>query len=222
MAMLPRVIVHSAVSADGRTSLMSADPGLFYSLARTWHEQATLTGADTLSAAYPPAALKDVPAGPAPPPVRGDKRPLLVATDSRGRLKCWPQLLREPYWRGGVALVTHATPARYLKLIEDAGAEAIIAGRERVDLREALHQLRGRYKTRVIRVDSGGALSGALLAEGLVDELSLLVCPCLTGGHARTVTGARPLVGGGDRPLKLISCEKLERGHVWLRYKVAK
>ena len=123
-----------------------------------------------------------MPAGPMPPPARGDKRPLLVATDSRGRLKSWPLLLREPYWRGGVALVTHATPARYLKLIQDAGAEAIIAGLKRVDLREALDQLRGRYRTRVVRVDSGGALSGALLAERLVDELSLLVCPCLAGG----------------------------------------
>ena len=50
----------------------------------------------------------------------------------------------------------------------------------------------------------------------------MVVCPCLTGGRARTVTAAQPLLGGIDLPLKLIACEKLERGHVWLRYRIVR
>ena len=35
---------------------------------------------------------------------------------------------------------------------------------------------------RNVRVDSGGALNGALLRAGLVDEVSLLVHPRIVGG----------------------------------------
>ncbi len=48
MSTKPRVILHNAVSADGRVDWFPADIGLFYELAATWHEDATLAGSGTI------------------------------------------------------------------------------------------------------------------------------------------------------------------------------
>jgi riboflavin biosynthesis pyrimidine reductase len=49
--MLPRVILHNAVSVDGRIDWFTPDIGQFYELASRWSEDATLTGSDTLLSA---------------------------------------------------------------------------------------------------------------------------------------------------------------------------
>ncbi len=50
--MLPVVIIHNAVSVDGRTDWFSPDIEKFYELTNIWNEDATLAGSDTLLAAY--------------------------------------------------------------------------------------------------------------------------------------------------------------------------
>lgn len=81
---LPRVILHNAVSLDCKIDGFTPDIGLFYELASTWKEDATLAGADTLLAAILESDNADD-LEPSKPPVirRGDKRPLLVVPDSR-------------------------------------------------------------------------------------------------------------------------------------------
>jgi 2,5-diamino-6-(ribosylamino)-4(3H)-pyrimidinone 5'-phosphate reductase len=59
----PHVVVHVAVALDGATTGFPADVGSFYQLVTTWHEDATLTGADTVLAQE--ATLQ---AGPQPGP----------------------------------------------------------------------------------------------------------------------------------------------------------
>jgi 2,5-diamino-6-(ribosylamino)-4(3H)-pyrimidinone 5'-phosphate reductase len=46
--MPPKVILHTAVSADGRIDWFAPDVGLFYGLLATWDEDATLAGSETL------------------------------------------------------------------------------------------------------------------------------------------------------------------------------
>lgn len=46
----PYVVVHVAVSVDGATTGFAPDIGRFYDLARTWREDVTLAGADTILA----------------------------------------------------------------------------------------------------------------------------------------------------------------------------
>jgi 5-amino-6-(5-phosphoribosylamino)uracil reductase len=46
----------------------------------------------------------------------------------------------------------------------------------------------------------GAALAGALLAEGLVDELQLTLCPCLLGGSHSWLPAAPPLPGPLTEP----------------------
>ena len=45
--MLPRVILHNAVSLDGRIDGFPIDLQQYYALAATWKEDATLAGSET-------------------------------------------------------------------------------------------------------------------------------------------------------------------------------
>ena len=76
----------------------------------------------------------------------------------------------------------------------------------------------GPLLTEVVRVDSGGALIGALLDAGLLDEISLLVHPCLAAGpDVRRWDGERAPEAAD---LELLGAERLDGGLVWVRYRL--
>jgi 2,5-diamino-6-(ribosylamino)-4(3H)-pyrimidinone 5'-phosphate reductase len=218
---LPRVIVYAAVSLDGKTTGFDADVGLFYELAATWKEDASLCGSDTMVAASVEEANA---ADPAELPKASNSAPLLVVPDSRGRVKVWRYLLGLPYWRGAVVLCSSATPARSLSELAELGIETIVAGDDHVDYRAALAELRERFAVETVRVDSGGRLSGLLLREGLVDEVSVLVFPALVGNASSlSIYNLPETVTNGDVvSLALHGVEVPRDDAVWLRYDVVR
>ena len=224
--MLPRVILHNEVSLDGRFDWVTPDLGQFYKLASRWKEDATLAGSETLLSAYPEEQIDAEDVEGAQPPEKNpdDTRPLLVVPDSRGRLRNWHLLRKEPYWRDVVALCSRSTPEAYLDYLSERHVEYIVSGDDRVDLRTALEDLNALYGVELVRVDSGGSLNGALLRAGLVDEVSLLIDPCLVGGTTRrSVFQAADLNSSdGVIQLRLVHFEKVRGDVVWLRYEVVK
>jgi 2,5-diamino-6-(ribosylamino)-4(3H)-pyrimidinone 5'-phosphate reductase len=221
--MLPRVVLHSTVSLDGRIDWFTPDIGQFYELAATWKEDATLAGSLTIckpSEAIPP---EDDSAFAPPEKTAGDTRPLLVVPDSRGRVRNWHVLRAAGYWRDFVALCAHSTPEEYLAYLKQRHVNCIVTGDERADLRAALEALNARYGVKTVRVDSGGVLNGVLLRAGLVQEVSVLVHPGLVGGTSpRSFFRAPDLTTAeGVIPLRLIQVEKLKGDAVWLRYELA-
>jgi 2,5-diamino-6-(ribosylamino)-4(3H)-pyrimidinone 5'-phosphate reductase len=224
--MLPHVIMHNGTSLDGRMDWYTGDVGLYYELAARWPVDAILTSSNTALAGY---AAQDVPEedaeGYEPPQRRPDDlRPLLVIVDSRGQVRYWQRIRQEPYWRDAIALCSYATPKTYLSYLQDRQVAYILAGDDHVDLRLALQELNASYQVNVVRVDSGGILNGALLRAGLVDEVSVLVNPCLVGGTTpRSIFTAPDLTSSeGVIPLKLIHVENMRGDSVWLRYEVVK
>jgi 2,5-diamino-6-(ribosylamino)-4(3H)-pyrimidinone 5'-phosphate reductase len=225
--MLPRVILHNGASLDGRMDWYTGDVGLYYELAARWQADAMLTGSNTVLAAY---AAQEMPEGDDKeayePPESGPDhpRPLLVIVDSRGRVRNWQRIRKEPYFRDAIALCSHSTPKTYLSYLQERHIEVILAGDDRVDLRLALEELNARHRVKVVRVDSGGILNGVLLRAGLVDEVSVIVDPCLVGGTTpRSIFTAPDLTSAeGVIPLKLIQVENVKGDTVWLRYEVIK
>jgi 2,5-diamino-6-(ribosylamino)-4(3H)-pyrimidinone 5'-phosphate reductase len=214
--MLPRVILHNAISLDGRIDGFTPDVGLFYELAATWKEDATLAGSETILSSPVAAKVDDNRTLKPPDGHAHDPRPLLVIPDSRGRIRCWEHLLRQPYWRRGVALCATGTPPAYCEYLDKKHVECVIAGKERVDLKSALETLYDLHNVKTVRVDSGGTLGGVLLREGLVDEISLLVSPVLAG------SGGRALFRTIDREMTmtLTHSEKLKDGVLWVKYDI--
>jgi 2,5-diamino-6-(ribosylamino)-4(3H)-pyrimidinone 5'-phosphate reductase len=220
--MLPKVLIHNAVSVDGRIDWFTPDVGAFYELVERWKEDATLAGSDTILAApeYNPDPDDEHPAS--RQRQISDTRPLLVIPDSQGRVRNWSQLLDMPFWRDGIALCSQSTPLEYREYLRARDIEFIVAGEDRVDLRQALEQLNTWHGVEVVRVDSGGILNGALLRAGLVSEISLLVHPSLVGGVTpRSFFHAPDLESSDDViELELTEARTLVRDIVWLRYKV--
>jgi 2,5-diamino-6-(ribosylamino)-4(3H)-pyrimidinone 5'-phosphate reductase len=201
----PYVVVHVAVSVDGSTAGFEPDASRFYELAGTWQEDVTLAGADTILAQEAALAEAELPG----PSASG---PVLAVVDGRGRVGAWQALRDAGYWSQVVAVHSEGTPPR------DHDFPQVVAGADRVDLAAMLRTLAERFGARVLRVDSGGALNGALLGAGLVDEVSLLVHPVLAAAGTR-----RPWHGGGPavaRTMALVEARTLPAGLVWLRHRV--
>ena len=201
------MVAHVAVSVDGATTGFEPDVGRFYELAGTWNEDVTLAGSDTILAQE--SALASAPRpGPAP------NGPLLAVVDGKGRVRQWDALRDVGHWSDVLALYCATTPPR------PAGqrVEELVTGTDRVDLAHALTELGRREGVETIRVDSGGALTGALIAGGLLDEVSLLVHPLLAGGSNQPRWYGSVEVPHGA--LDLISAEVPSGGHVWMRYRV--
>lgn len=228
--MPPYVVVHNEMSLDARMDGLEVDMGRFYRLAGTWHEDCTLVGSTTMLAAMP--ELAD-PSGSAAPERDSHKTdgasggasadaPLLAAVDSRGRLPGLAQLRSQPYWRDVLAVCSARTPARHLELLEADGVSTIVAGDKHVDLRTALELLAEQHGVETVRVDAGGALVGALLRAGLVDEVSVVIEPRLVGGESHHWLVRAPDASPADVVvLELREVERFEDGALWLRYIVA-
>ncbi len=225
--MLPRVIIHTAASLDGRIANFPADLELYYGLAAGWNPDAILFGSGTVL-----AAVRDNPSLEVPPeheemftPREGagpDPRPLLVIADSRGQVRCWDAIRRWPYMRDVLALCSASTPPDYLRYLSDRQIGTIVAGDDHIDMGAALEALNRKFGVKVVRVDSGGTLNSVLLHDGLVDEVSVLIHPYIAGGKADP-TLSDPLKAGIPDlqvPLRLQSAEVVGDGVVWARYLV--
>jgi len=201
----PRVVVHAAVSIDGSVTGFEPDVARYYTLAKTWSEDVTLAGADTILAQEETLAA-------APRPGPAADGPLLAVVDSRRRVRAWDALRACGHWSDVVALRGDAPQPG-----TGAGVREVSTGGPTVDLVAALRLLRERFGAQLVRVDSGGTLIGALLQARLVDEVSLLVHPCIVGGQ-----GATPWWGSADGPRRCerLAGESFQGGLDWLRYQL--
>jgi 2,5-diamino-6-(ribosylamino)-4(3H)-pyrimidinone 5'-phosphate reductase len=221
----PKVILFSGISLDGRIDFGSGaiDMGLYYELAARWDADAMLSGSNTMLEAVPLGSKPEPETYTPPVEMHPLAVPRLVVVDSRGRIRNWNILRSQPFWRELTVLCSHTTPGEYLEYLKHRDVPYIIAGNDRVDLRAALDELCTRFGVHTIRVDSGGILNGVLLRAGLVDEVSVLIDPCIVGGTSpRTGFVAPDLTSPeGIIPLRLIHCEQVRENIIWLKYEVA-
>jgi len=223
--MLPKVILHIAMSLDGRITNFPADLELYYALAARWNPDAILFGSETVLAAVRDNPSLEVPSEHVEmftPPENAvtDPRPLLVIADSQGRVRCWDAIRTWPYMRGLLALCSSSTPQEYLSYLAEKKVGTIIAGDDRIDMRSALEALNAQYGVKVVRVDSGGTLNSVLLNYGLADEVSVLIYPFLAGGKPGPTIFDPLKAGISDLSIPLTLChyEVLEHGIIWARY----
>ncbi len=219
----PYVITHNIMSLDGHIHGFWPDVGLYYETAAILDADCVMTGSDMVlktmeyenvgpDTGEPPAPIE---------PDAGDDRPALVITDSRGRINTWQALCDTGSWRELYALVSHSTPPQYLDYLDRWHVKYVMAGDTKVDMHLALEEL-GRLGIRKIRTDSCGTINGVLLRQGLVDEISVLLHPAISGGAAEDsiFRGTSLSQGQNSVCLHIISTRRLINGIVWLRYRV--
>ena len=116
-------------------------------------------------------------------------------------------------------LISEATPKSYIEYLTERNYDYILTGDDHVDYASAFEVLYDKYNCRVIRTDSGGILTNVLLEQGLVDEVSLIISPCLVGKDMPYVF--RSLSLNKNIGLDLISHEVVGDDYLSLVYKVA-
>jgi 2,5-diamino-6-(ribosylamino)-4(3H)-pyrimidinone 5'-phosphate reductase len=94
-----------------------------------------------------------------------------------------------------------------------------------IDFPGLFAKLKTDYGTERMTIQSGGELNAVLLRTGLVDQVLLVIAPCLIGGRTTsTLVDGEPLRTVEDlakiRPLKLKNCQALEDSYARLDYEV--
>lgn len=180
---LPWVRVKLAMSLDGRTALASGESRWITGEAARADVQhlrarssAILTGIGTVLADDPSLNVRldavDV------------RQPLRVVLDSRLRMPPGARLLKLP--GATYVLTTESDVRRIDALTGDTVNVAVLPMRrsKRINL-EAVMSFLGEQECNEVHVEAGPTLSGALLQDGLVDELVIYLAPHLLGDAAR-------------------------------------
>ncbi|WP_155668802.1 RibD family protein [Ornithinibacillus caprae] len=140
-----------------------------------------------------------------------------IVFDGRGRVN-W-------YQTDGLLVVTREDVSQeYINQLKEKGIQYIQAGKgEHINLSLALEKI---YELgfRKLGLSGGGAINGAFLRHGLIDEISLVLSPIAVGGRTT------PSIFDCDELKELENITKLElqtmnkigNGSVWLHYKVSK
>lgn len=244
----PRVVTFNLTSVDGRLTLAPGfdlmagderweavvkDIGDPYAWARDTHEpQLLLEGsgsflcpehADLLPAQpggeegehFLPDEVVDVPG-----------RRWFAVVDGPGRVELqlteWP----DPAWAGwhSLVLTSRAAPAEHLAGLRERGIPYLVLGDRHVPLGEALDVLAERLGVETVVCTGGGRLGGALLRQGLVDEVDVEVLPWAIGGRGTPALFDAAPLAPEEWPtrLRLLTTEALLDGRVRLRYEVVR
>lgn len=207
---LPRLIVKSALSLDGRIALADGQSKWITGVAARADVQrlrsrmsAVVTGVDTVLADDPRLNVRD------PSIDMLGRQPLRVVLDTKLRMPPTAAMLKLPgetlVFTGGTADASNDAAAQVASLsaktaaaadeLRRAGAEIIVASLDpfgRIDLDFVLREL-GRRMCNDVLIEAGPTLVGRILQLGLADELIAYVAPLLLGPDARAMANLPPL-----------------------------
>src|SRR6185437_11986695 len=121
-----------------------------------------------------------------------------------------------------VAVLTEQVSDSHLAGLRRDGVSYIFAGARELDLALALEILNRELGIERLLLEGGGKSNGSFLRAGLIDEISLALCPAVDGargiGHFLDSDDDETDARAPIRAMTLESSEVLEDGAVWLRY----
>lgn len=216
----PYTIANFVASVDGRATFNGrsgalsspADRALFHELRE--RSDAILAGTVTIATERYGRPISD--------PERRARRvaagrpaePLAVLISRRGEVPFEAPLFHEPEVRAVVFSPARPSPG---EIVAQVTYEPFQAG-ERSALAEAMAVLHDSYGVELLLCEGGPTLFGALVSDGLIDELFLTVSPNLTGGDSGpSITLGPPLAELA--PLELAGAFRHEDA-LYLRYAV--
>ena len=187
---LPYVRCKLAMSLDGRTAMASGESQWITSSAAREDvhrlrasSSAILTGFGTVKADDPSMNVRLTPEQLGLDPDLQTPQPLRVVLDPRMETPATAKMLRLP---GAVLIVCSDEVRLDAGPLEAAGAQVVTrpADGDQLDLRQVMTYL-ARQEINEVLLESGSVLAGALMAEGLIDELVVYLAPHLMGSGAR-------------------------------------
>lgn len=206
-----KVILHNAISLDGKNSCFDYDIDTYYELVDSFSEDLTLWSSNAILRARMEEDSKD--SLTVPDKLQNDVIKAVAVLDSRGKVNCWQAIIDLGYWNVFYCLVSETTPEYYISKLEEAGVQVIVCGQDKVDLANTINSLEADFGHRICRLDCGGTLNSLMLDLDLVDEVSLMVCPIISDGMGDSFAHTEKI-----QKFKLKEGRPLGNGVVWLRY----
>ncbi len=190
--MRPHIIAHMEISLDGRIAVSrwrDAIPGLsldqildtYEDIHRQLDGDAWIVGRKTMAeiaegsegfkgtgATFPRATFKGT---------HTDGK-YAIAVDPHGRVH-WSSTTANG--DAVIEVLTERVSDEYLEELRSLGISYLFAGATEISLDEMLSKLRAEFGIERLLLEGGGGINGIFLAQGLVDELSLMIIPVLAG-----------------------------------------
>lgn len=112
----------------------------------------------------------------------GKKNPTRIIIDSKARIPLNSRIIESSNKIQTIIAVTHDASSRKIKEIQKKGAEVLVYGNGKVNLRNLFQQLEKMGLKKII-VEGGGEINWSVLKLGLVDELVVTISPVVIGGR---------------------------------------
>jgi riboflavin biosynthesis pyrimidine reductase len=123
-----------------------------------------------------------------------------------------------------VVVLSENVSDAHLAGLRSEGVSYIFAGKSQLDLALTLDILNRELGVKRLLLEGGGGTNGAFLRAGLINELSLILCPAVDGAKgAPSVFDSTEVEAGNRAPIEAMSLESshpLEGGAMWLRYRL--
>lgn len=224
--MRPYIICHMIASVDGRIDCAMVDKisgDEYYAALNKLNCPSTLSGRVTMQM-HCAAAEPFVPSDNAPFGRTGtyvakvSVKGYSVVADTHGTLR-WESA--EADGLPLVCLVSESVPKEYLIYLRDMGISWIAAGKDAIDLPQAMELLREKFGVERLAIVGGGHINGGFLTAGLIDEVSMMIAPGIDArkGMAASFDGQPDAPDWQPVKLRLTGVEHCDGGTVWLRYK---
>jgi 2,5-diamino-6-(ribosylamino)-4(3H)-pyrimidinone 5'-phosphate reductase len=190
------VILNAAMSIDGKISTTENDSAFSskMDLIRVHKLRSTIDGiAIGIS-----TVLNDNPLLNVRYSTKGAKNPARIIIDSKARIPLDSRIIQSSKKIQTIIAVTHNASSKKIKEIENKGAQVLVSGNEKVNIRNVFQQLE-KTGVKKILVEGGGEINWSVLKSDLVNELIVTVSPVIIGGRdAKTLVEGKGFANISD------------------------
>lgn len=231
----PFCICHMLVSVDGKISgafmkSPACAPALeeYERLRQVYDCEATAYGTTTVLGSYCDGPVTNLPASDREYPKEdflpdGVSGPYVIAIDPEG-VCAWSSGTvsrkgREP--SRVVEVLTEAATNDYMAYLRSLDIPYIFAGKDALDCLVLAQKLANELDIGALLLCGGGIINWSFLQAGTVDEISIVIAPVVDGGDGPSVFESSAFCPDGN-PVDLVpvSGEKLDKGTMWLAYRL--
>jgi 2,5-diamino-6-(ribosylamino)-4(3H)-pyrimidinone 5'-phosphate reductase len=205
--MQPKVILYIAMSLDGKISGFEINKNVYKAIKSDINSDAVFMDVETFKSSY--TSIID-----------GSSKQLLVLPDNLGKISR-NMLLERSSKMNVLVLCSRSTPQNYLNFLEENYINHMIVGYDEVNLATAFEELNIQFGVKTITAHADGVLNANLLADDLVEEISIFMHPTLAGANNDDVYFQNN-VENQKLDLRLLETKVIEDEIVYLKYRIMK